>query len=175
MATWTTQSFTVTLLHQAKIETLRRKERAGSFQIQTIPGSQNMLELFPYTPTIPALKHSAESSTVRDGGDQETKGSDLLVSGLDSPMTAGDFQETKNDIGLFANRVAITNRLRLKESYSTEADGDAVIVSCDREPSHGFNELQVDEKATKTGEKNPMKGLVERTGRAAKKARMANV
>ncbi|KAE8541839.1 hypothetical protein D1P53_002012 [Cryptococcus gattii VGV] len=174
MATWTTQSYTA-ILHQAKIETLRRKEMAGLFQIQTIPGSQNMLELFPYTPTIPAMKHSAESSTVKDGGDQEAKGSDLLIPVLNSPMTPGDFQGTKNGTGLLANRVAITNRLRLKESYSTEADEDTLIVSYDRQPSHGFNELQVDEKATQTGEKDSMKALVERTGRAAKKARMANV
>lgn len=72
-----------------------------------------MLEPFPYTPIIPAMKHSAKSSTVKDSGDQDTKGSDLLVSVLDSPMTAGDFQETKNGIGLLADRVAITNRPRL--------------------------------------------------------------
>ncbi|KIR77595.1 hypothetical protein I306_05330 [Cryptococcus gattii EJB2] len=174
MATWTTQSYTATV-HQVKIETLRRKEMAGLYQIQTVPGSQNMLGLFPYTPTIPAMKNSAESSTVKDGGDQDTKGSDLLVSVLDSPMTAGDIQETKNGTGLLANRVAITNRLRLKESHSTEADKDTRIVSYDRQPSHGFSEMQVDEKTTQTGEKDSMKALVERTGRAAKKARMANV
>ncbi|WVO21459.1 uncharacterized protein IAS62_002768 [Cryptococcus decagattii] len=134
-----------------------------------------MLEPFPYTPTIPAMKHSAKSSTVKDSGDQDTKGSDLLVSVLDSPMTAGDFQETKNGIGLLADRVAITNRPRLKEGYSTEADEDTLIVSYDRQPSHGFNELQVDEKTTQTVEKDSMKALVEKTGRAAKKARMANV
>lgn len=173
MATWTTQSYTATL-HQAKIETLMRKERAGLFQIQTIQGSQNMLELFPYTPTILPMKHSAESSTVKDGGDQETKGSDLLIPVLDSPMTPGGFQETKNGTGLLANRIAITNRLRLKESYSTEADEDTLIVFYDRQPSHGFNELQVDENTT-PGEKDFMKALVERTGRAAKKARMVNV
>ncbi|OWZ77079.1 hypothetical protein C366_04624 [Cryptococcus neoformans Tu401-1] len=172
-ATWT-QSYTATL-HQAKIETLGRKGRAGLLRMQTVQGSQNMMELLPYTPTTPAMKHSSESSIVKNGDSQEVKRSNLLISVLNSRPTCGDFQESNNDIGLLANRFVITEPLHLKECHSLEADEDSANGSYSGQPSGGSNKLQVDENVTETGERDSMKALVERTGRAAKRARMANI
>lgn len=175
MATWT-QPYTATL-HQARIETLGRKERAGLLRMQTVPvqGSQDMVELLPYTPTTHAMKHSAERSSVKDGGAHGAKESNLLISVLDSRPTSDNFQESHNDMGLLANRVIITQPLHLKECRSIEVDENAVNASYNRLPSNEFNKLQVDGKVTETGEKDSTKALVERTGREAKRVRMANI
>lgn len=143
--------------------------------MQTVQGSQNMVELLPYTPTTPAMELSEECSIVKNGDAQEVKRSNLLISVLNSRPTCGDFQESNNDIGLSANRFVITEPLHLKECHSLEADEDTASGSYNGQPSGGFNKLQVDENVTETGERDSMKALVERTGRAAKRARMANI
>lgn len=62
------------------------------------------------------------------------------------------------------------------ELCKTAQDDDELICgSYNGQPSGGFNKLQVDENVTETGERDSMKALVERTGRAAKRARMANI